>query len=72
MADSSITSLRAKGEKGGSFFFIGNTFHLVVRCVLIMSVGNRNRQPVLWVPCDVKGNQRKTGWQMEMASDRKI
>lgn len=46
MADSSITSLSAKGRRGGeAFFFIGNTFHLDVRCV-IMSLRNRNSHPV--------------------------
>ena len=27
-------------------FFIGNTFHSVVRCVMIMPLGNRNSHPV--------------------------
>ena len=32
---------------GEMFFFIGNTFHSVVRCVMIMPLGNRNSHPVL-------------------------
>ena len=31
----------------GKMFFIGNTFLSVVRCVMIMPLGNRNSHPVL-------------------------
>lgn len=34
-------------SEGGGVFFIGNTFHLDVRSVMIMSLGNRNSHMVL-------------------------
>lgn len=38
--------LRGDG-RGEIFFLIGKTFHSVVRCVMIMPLGDRNSRPVL-------------------------